>query len=102
MFGVEEGAEPAVQSGGDFLLFNVDVARMLGDLLSTKLKVIGDRGELRGHFDLLVLEAAGHRIEEGLACWSSVIGRPRRKQWCYTSYGASALPQMSPTTPPCR
>jgi hypothetical protein len=40
----------------------------LRDLLATKLKVIGDRGELRDYFDLLVLERdAGHHIEEGLA-----------------------------------
>jgi hypothetical protein len=40
----------------------------LGDLLATKLKVVGDRGELRDYFDLLVLERdAGRRVEEGLA-----------------------------------
>ncbi len=40
----------------------------LRDLLATKLKVIGDRGELRDYFDLLVLERdTGHRVEEGLA-----------------------------------
>jgi hypothetical protein len=40
----------------------------LRDLLATKLKVVGDRGELRDYFDLLVLERdAGHRVEEGLA-----------------------------------
>lgn len=40
----------------------------LGDLLATKLKVVGDRGELRDYFDLLVLERnADRRVEEGLA-----------------------------------
>jgi hypothetical protein len=40
----------------------------LGDLLATKLKVVGDRGELRDYFDLIVLERdAGRRAEEGLA-----------------------------------
>ena len=40
----------------------------LRDLLATKLKVIGDRGELRDYFDLLVLERdTGHHVEEGLA-----------------------------------
>jgi hypothetical protein len=40
----------------------------LGDLLATKLKVVGDRGELRDYFDLIVLERdAGRRVEEGLA-----------------------------------
>lgn len=39
----------------------------LRDLLATKLKVIGDRGELRDYFDLLVVERdAGHYVEEGL------------------------------------
>ncbi|MGH8926408.1 MAG: nucleotidyl transferase AbiEii/AbiGii toxin family protein [Acidimicrobiia bacterium] len=39
----------------------------LRDLLATKLKEVGDRGELRDYFDLLILERdAGHRIEEGL------------------------------------
>lgn len=38
----------------------------LGDLLATKLKVIGDRGELRDYFDLIALERAGRRVEEGL------------------------------------
>ncbi len=40
----------------------------LRDLVATKLKVVGDRGELRDYFDLLVLEReAGIRAEEGLA-----------------------------------
>ncbi|MGI9001558.1 MAG: nucleotidyl transferase AbiEii/AbiGii toxin family protein [Pseudonocardia sp.] len=39
----------------------------LGDLLATKLKVIGDRGELRDYFDTKVIEIqAGRRAEEGL------------------------------------
>lgn len=38
----------------------------IGDLLATKLKVIGDRGELRDFFDLKVIEAqAGRLVEEG-------------------------------------
>ncbi|MGI8427166.1 MAG: nucleotidyl transferase AbiEii/AbiGii toxin family protein [Actinomycetota bacterium] len=40
----------------------------LGDLLATKLKVIGDRGELRDYFDIFCLETeAGRTVEEGLA-----------------------------------
>jgi hypothetical protein len=40
----------------------------LGDLLAMKLKVIGDRGELRDYFDLLAIEREGHRrVEEGIA-----------------------------------
>lgn len=40
----------------------------LRDLLAAKLKAIGDRGELRDYFDLLVLERdPGHQVEEGLA-----------------------------------
>jgi hypothetical protein len=39
----------------------------LGDLLATKLKVIGDRGELRDYFDLMQIERqGGRRVEEGL------------------------------------
>jgi predicted nucleotidyltransferase component of viral defense system len=39
----------------------------IGDLLATKLKVIGDRGELRDYFDLMEIEQqAGRRVEEGL------------------------------------
>jgi hypothetical protein len=40
----------------------------LRDLLATKLKVVGDPGELRDYLDLMILERdAGHRVEEGLA-----------------------------------
>ena len=53
--------EPNIDIGG------IPVAG-LRDLLATKLKVVGDRGELRDYFDLKVLELdAGHQIEEGLA-----------------------------------
>jgi len=39
----------------------------IGDLLATKLKVIGDRGELRDFLDLKVIETeAGRFAEEGL------------------------------------
>lgn len=39
----------------------------IADLLATKLKVIGDRGELRDFFDLKVIETqAGRLAEEGL------------------------------------
>lgn len=51
---------------------NLDVAGLpvagLRDLLATKLKVVGDRGELRDYFDLLILERdVGLRVEHGLA-----------------------------------
>ncbi|MGH3875240.1 MAG: nucleotidyl transferase AbiEii/AbiGii toxin family protein [Pseudonocardiaceae bacterium] len=40
----------------------------LGDLLATKLKVIGDRGELRDYYDTKVIETVGgRRAEEGFA-----------------------------------
>lgn len=50
----------------------VDVAGIpvagLGDLLATKLNVVGGRGELRDYFDLLVLERDAERtVEEGCA-----------------------------------
>jgi predicted nucleotidyltransferase component of viral defense system len=39
----------------------------IGDIFATKLKVIGDRGELRDYFDLMQIERqAGRRVEEGL------------------------------------
>ena len=39
----------------------------ISDILATKLKVIGDRGELRDYFDLMEIERkAGRRVEEGL------------------------------------
>jgi hypothetical protein len=57
----QHSVEPSVEIGG------IPVAG-LRDLLATKLEVIGDRGELRDYFDLLVLERdAGHHVEEGLA-----------------------------------
>lgn len=38
------------------------------DLMADKLKVVGDRGELRDYFDLMSIEQAGvHRVEQGLA-----------------------------------
>ena len=40
----------------------------LRDLATTKLKVVGDRGELRDYFDLMILEQqAGLSVEEGLS-----------------------------------
>lgn len=40
----------------------------LSDLMAMKLKVIGDRGELRDYFDLMVIEQrSGRLVEEGLA-----------------------------------
>jgi hypothetical protein len=39
----------------------------IGDIFATKLKVIGDRGELRDYFDLMQIEQqAGRRVEEGI------------------------------------
>lgn len=38
------------------------------DLMADKLKVIGDRGEMRDYFDVMAIEKAGvHRVEQGLA-----------------------------------
>jgi hypothetical protein len=40
----------------------------LSDLIAMKLKVVGDRGELRDYFDLMVIEQrTGRTAEEGLA-----------------------------------
>jgi hypothetical protein len=40
----------------------------LEDLIAMKLKVVGDRGELRDYFDLMLIEQrTGLRVEEGLS-----------------------------------
>jgi hypothetical protein len=40
----------------------------LSDLMAMKLKVVGDRGELRDYFDLMTIEQrAGRTADEGLA-----------------------------------
>ncbi len=49
----------------------------LADILAMKLKVIGDRGELRDYFDVMVLERdAGRTVEEGLALYMARYGVP--------------------------
>jgi hypothetical protein len=48
----------------------VDCLRVaqLSDLMAMKLKVVGDRGELRDYFDLMIIEQrAGRTVDEGLA-----------------------------------
>ena len=43
------------------------VAR-ISDLIAMKLKVVGDRGELRDYFDLMTIEQqTGRTVDEGLA-----------------------------------
>lgn len=45
----------------------IDVAQ-IPDLLATKLKVVGDRGELRDYFDMQYIETeTSHRVEQGIA-----------------------------------
>ena len=45
------------------------------DLMADKLKVVGDRGELRDYFDLMAIERAGvHRVEQGLAYYRERYG----------------------------
>jgi hypothetical protein len=47
----------------------------LSDLLATKVKVIGDRGELRDYVDLMALEQMAHRtVEEGIALYLQRYG----------------------------
>lgn len=49
----------------------------LSDLLATKVKVIGDRGELRDYFDLQQIEQlTGRRFEEGLGLYQARYGVP--------------------------
>lgn len=43
----------------------------LSDLMAMKLKVVGDRGELRDYFDLMVIEQqTGRTADEGLALFA--------------------------------
>ena len=47
----------------------------LRDLMADKLKVIGDRGELRDYFDLMMIEARSpHRCEHGLRYYRQRYG----------------------------
>lgn len=47
----------------------------LPDLFATKLKVIGDRGELRDYFDVMHIELhTGRRVEEGLQLYMARYG----------------------------
>lgn len=44
----------------------------IGDIFAMKLKVIGDRGELRDYFDVMEIEQrAGRTVEEGLGLYMS-------------------------------
>ncbi|MGH2842504.1 MAG: nucleotidyl transferase AbiEii/AbiGii toxin family protein [Solirubrobacteraceae bacterium] len=44
----------------------------LSDLMAMKLKVIGDRGELRDYFDLMTIEQrTGRTVDEGLALFTA-------------------------------
>lgn len=62
--------EPTIRVAG------IDIAGV-GDLLAMKLKVLGDRGELRDCFDLVVIDqTSGRRIEEGIALFLEKY-RPR-------------------------
>jgi hypothetical protein len=54
----------------------IDVAG-LGDILAMKLKVIGDRGELRDYFDVMQVERQARRTaEEGLGLYMARYGVP--------------------------
>jgi hypothetical protein len=47
----------------------------IGDILAMKLKVIGDRGELRDYFDVMAIEQqAGRTAEEGLGLYMARWG----------------------------
>lgn len=46
----------------------------IGDLLATKLKVIGDRGALRDYFDIMMIEQSGRPVEHGLAIYARRYG----------------------------
>lgn len=47
----------------------------VSDLLATKVKVIGDRGELRDYVDLMAIEQQAHRgVEEGIELYLQRFG----------------------------
>lgn len=47
----------------------------VGDILAMKLKVIGDRGELRDYFDVMTIENEARRtVEEGLSLYMARYG----------------------------
>jgi hypothetical protein len=47
----------------------------VGDILATKVKAIGDRGELRDYFDLQTIEQkVGRTVEEGIALFMERYG----------------------------
>jgi len=47
----------------------------IDDILATKVKVVGDRAELRDFFDLMEIEARAHRyVEEGLQLYMARFG----------------------------
>jgi hypothetical protein len=53
----------------------------LDDLLAMKLKVVGDRGELRDYFDLMTIEQrAGRSVEEGLQLFLARFQPPYPQQ----------------------
>lgn len=60
--------EPTIAVAG------VEVAGV-GDILAMKLKVIGDRGELRDYFDVMAIEReTGRTVEEGLSLYMARYG----------------------------
>jgi hypothetical protein len=77
-----EGASHALRGKTKVEIFHVDTQRLLQptstfnglriaslqDLIAMKLKVVGDRGELRDYYDLkLIEEEGGITIEDGIA-----------------------------------
>lgn len=53
----------------------------LDDLLAMKLKVVGDRGELRDYFDLMTIEQrAGRLVEEGLQLFLARFDPPHPQE----------------------
>src|SRR5439155_7633054 len=77
----------------------------IADLLATKLKIIGDRGELRDYFDLKTIEErTAYRVEQGIGLYVAATGRTRRSPASPTSCAGWAPSATSSTTPasPCR
>jgi hypothetical protein len=77
----------------------------ISDLLAMKLKVVGDRGELRDYYDLMVIEQRAWRTaDEGLALFVERFQPeyPRRRSTTSCSASATSVTSIPTTHCPCR
>ena len=74
----------------------------LSDLMAMKLKVVGDRGELRDYFDLMTIEQrTGRTADEGLALFVARFQPEYPSRRSTTSCSASATSTTSIPMTPC-